>query len=286
MMKNRQRTKYNRTLQDRVLSSLIAFRYMISEPLKLRLIRARYSDLYVNSEEKPLVSVYIPTYNRAQLLAERSVPSVLSQTYENFELVVVGDCCTDSTEEVLKRIGDPRLRFVNLPSREFRYPELAEIHWLAGPVVPANKALELVRGKWIARLDDDDIWSSDHIETLLRFAQQEQYEFVSASYIAERHGKRMVVDVKGQTPRIGGTQTWLYRSYLRTFKYNINCWRKSWNRVNDTDLADRFYKAGVRIGFLEQVVGYVLPRPGEVTVGLEAYLLTEEEKLKHFHFQD
>lgn len=282
-MNNIRQKERKRNIQDRLISGFNSFRYAITEPIMLRIARARYGHLF-SVQDDPLVSVYIPTYNRGQLLVERAVPSVLSQTYKNIELVVVGDCCTDNTAELLSQVNDTRIRFYNLPKRGRRYPESAENHWLAGPVVPANKALELVRGKWIARLDDDDTWTPDHIEVLLRFAQKWDYEFVSASYVTERHGKRIVVDVKDEIPRIGGTQTWLYRSYLRFFKYNINCWRKNWNRVNDTDLQDRLFRAGVRMGFLDQVVAYVLPRPGEVTVGLEAYKLTEEEKCKHFKF--
>lgn len=288
-----------RTFQDRLISGLNSIRFAIAEPIKLRLARKRYEHLY-SGQDDPLVSVYIPTYNRGKLLVERAIPSLLAQTYKNLEIVVVGDHCTDDTEELLSKIGDPRIRFYNLPERKkSRYPDDVEIHWLAGPVIPANKALELVCGKWIARIDDDDIWTPDHVEVLIRFAQEGDYEFVSAHYIAERHGKRMQVfaprvldpyytrkkPVENDTsPRIGGTQTWLYRSYLRFFRYNINCWRKAWNRVNDIELSLRIYKAGVRIGFLDRIVCYVLPRPGEVTIGIEAYKLTEKEKQAHFRF--
>lgn len=275
----------NRTIQDQLISGFNACRFALTEPIKLRIARARYEHLYKDSTKNPIVSIYIPTYNRGELLMEKAIPSVKGQTYQNFELIIIGDCCTDNTEELVSKIDDPRIRFFNLHRREYRYPPTAENHWLAGPVVPANKALELVCGKWIARLDDDDIWTPDHIESLLRFAQKENYEFVSASYIAERHGKRIIVDAKNEYPRIGGTQTWLYRSYLKFFKYNINCWRKAWNRVNDTDLQDRMFKAGVRMGFLDKAVALVLPRPGESTVGLEAYKITEQEKLKHFEFK-
>ena len=286
MSLNPDQRRRKRTPADRFISGFSSLRFAMTEPLLLRIARAKYERFYADPDENPLVSVYIPTYNRAQLLVERAVSSVLSQTYRNLELVIVGDHCTDNTAKVLSQIADPRLRFHNLPARKRRYPDVAEIHWLAGPVVPANAALELVRGKWIARIDDDDIWTPDHIEVLLRFAQKECSEFVSAAYATERHGKRILVDVKGENPRIGGTQTWLYRSYLRFFRYNINCWRKSWNRVNDTDLQDRMFKAGVRMSFLDQVVAYVLPRPGEVTVGLEAYKLTEQQKLDHYKFSD
>ena len=235
-------------------------------------------------EENPLISVYIPTYNRSELLIKRAVSSVFKQTYQNFELIIVGDHCTDNTEQEIGKINDPRIRFFNLSKRDKRYPDDIEIHWLAGPVVAANQALAMVKGKWIARLDDDDIWTEDHLEVLLRFAQKHNYEFVSGAYECERDGQRIVIDVKDEIPRVGGTQTWLYRSYLKFFKYNIHCWRKNWNRVNDTDIQERLIKARVRTGFLERVVTYVLPRPGEKTVGLAAYQSTAQEKAKHFQF--
>jgi hypothetical protein len=72
---------------------------------------------------------------------------------------------------------------------------------------------------------------------------------------------------------------------LRFFKYNVNCWRKSWNRTNDTDLPIRMYRAGVRMGFLDEVLAYVLPRPGEETIGLDAYKSKEKEILERYKFQ-
>ena len=197
---------------------------------------------------------------------------MLEQTYKNFEFIIIGDHCTDNTEELISKIDDPRIRFYNIPKRGQRYPDEVENHWLAGPVVAANVALGMAKGKWIARIDDDDTWTPDHIELLLRYAQKNNYEFVSGAYLAERHGKQFIENVKDDNPRIGGTQTWLYRSYLKFFKYNINCWRKSWNRVNDIDLQVRMHNAGVNIGFLDKVVAHVLPRPGEETIGLDAYL--------------
>ncbi len=276
--------KNKQTIEDRFISWFIASRFAITEPVLLKIARLKYEHLYDKPAENPLISVCVPTYNRATLLVERAVSSVLSQTYKNFELIIVGDCCTDNTAELLSQINDPRLKFINLPKRQRRYPVSVENHWFVGGSVPANKALDLAQGQWIARNDDDDIWTPDHLETLLRFAQKENWEFVSASYIAERHGKRITVDAKDEKPRIGGVQTWLYRSYLKFMKYNPECWRKNWNRVWDTDLQDRIYRAGVRMGFLEEVVAYVLPRPGESTVGLEAYRLTEKEKLEHYQF--
>lgn len=289
-----------RSLEDSIIARYNAARYAVVEPILLRSARIRYENIYSNSHQAPLVSVCVPTYNRGQLLIDRAVTSVLSQTYTNLELIVVGDHCTDNTVELISKIKDPRLRFYNLPNRKRNYPQTVENHWLVGGAIPANKAMELARGQWLARVDDDDTWSQDHIEVLLRFSQQNQFEFVSGLYVEERFGEQNIIDgvramdpyytgrkkhSQDESPKIGGVSTWLYRSYLRFMKYNVECWRKSWNRVWDVDLSQRIYKAGVRMGFLDQVVAYVLPRPGEATVGLDAYKLTEQEKLEQYKFE-
>ena len=168
--------------------------------------------------------------------------------------------------------------------RHQTYPPTAENHWLAGPVAPANAALDYCLGQWIARIDDDDVWWPGHIESLLKFAQDGDYEFVSSAYERVDASGREVIWHDGLSPPIGGVQTWLYRSYLRFMKFKPDCWRKSWNRVNDTDLADRFRRAGVRIGWLPKVTARVEARPGETEVGLKAYQSDREGKEAHFAF--
>jgi len=290
----------NRTLNDKIICGLNSLYFNLTESILLRLARFRHELEYQPDDVEPLVSVYVPTYNRAEILVQRSIPSILAQTYKNFELIILGDHCTDKTEELVSKIKDSRIVFYNLPKRGYRYPPTVENHWLAGPVVAANKALGLVKGKWIARLDDDDSWTPDHLEELLKYAQEGNYEFVSAQYIAERYGKREIINgnriqgqyynktkisVKGYNPIMGGTSTWLYRSYLSFFKYNINCWRKSWNKNNDIDFSLRMFSAGVRMGFLDKSLTCVLPRLGEQTIGSDAYKIAEEEKLKHYEFK-
>jgi len=199
------------------------------------------------------------------------------------EIIVACHGCTDGTARRVLGLKDPRIRVLDVPRKQ-TYPPTAENHWLAGPVVPANAALKAARGAWIARCDDDDTWTPDHIEALLRAAQAGDYEFISGAYETVLDGMRVAVRHDGEDPPIGGTQTWLYRSYLKFMKYNPDCWRKDWNRVNDTDLADRFRKAGVRIGHLNRVVAWVLPRPGETTVGLAAYQRDREATERRFAF--
>ena len=118
------------------------------------------------------------------------------------------------------------------------------------------------------RIDDDDELLPDAVERLLRAARQQRVEYISAAH--ETHQGKVAPYVWSGT-RIGGIQTTLYRSYLRFFRYNPDCWRKDWDRVNDVDLQRRMLRAGVRMGYMDRVVARVLPRPGETQVGSRAY---------------
>lgn len=93
----------------------------------------------------PRVSVIIPTYNRAPTL-KRAIQSVLAQTYADFELLVVDDGSTDQTEDLVRRIGDPRIRFIAQPRN-------------MGVAAARNRGLAESRGALIAFLDSDDLWA-------------------------------------------------------------------------------------------------------------------------------
>lgn len=267
---------YQRTIQDKIISGFNGIRYAITEPVLLRTMRILYGNYYSDPAEAPLVSVVIPTYDRGRLLVQRTLPSVFAQTYRNIEIIIVGDCCPDDTAELLTAVKDPRVRFVNLPKRT-KYPDDPACRWFISGLIPLNRGMELARGKWIAYFDDDDIMTPGHIENLLRFAQKGNYEFVAGLYQEEREGHKQIMGQKcAEYPEFGGHETILYRSYLRCIKYNINSWRKAYNRPQDIDRQLRLRKAGARMELLEEVVSYVVPRPGLNTVGLEARMVKPE----------
>ena len=89
-----------------------------------------------------LVSVIIPTYNRATLVS-RAIKSVFNQTYTNYEIIVVDDGSTDNTQAVLKDYSD-RIKYI--------YQENA------GVSAARNRGIKEAKGKWVAFLDSDDIW--------------------------------------------------------------------------------------------------------------------------------
>jgi glycosyltransferase involved in cell wall biosynthesis len=102
----------------------------------------------------PRVTVVIPTYNYAAVLPY-SIGSVLDQTFEDFELLVVGDGCTDDSEPVVMATGDARVQWVNLP--------LNTGHQTG----PNNEGLRRARGEVVAYLGHDDLWLPSHLEVLM-----------------------------------------------------------------------------------------------------------------------
>ena len=249
--------------------------YGLTEPVKLAW--SRKPCLQVD----PLVSIYVPTFNRRELLIERCLKSILAQTYKNFEVIVVAHGCTDGTVVAVLSLRDQRIKVVSIP-REKTYPTTLENHWFAGRVAASNVGLENCRGGWITSCDDDDSWRPELIEHLLRFAQHGNYEFVSAAG-QNQNGPIEPYDVDGV--KVGPLQTWLYRSYLSSFRFNKYCYLKSWNKVCDVDLQDRFRKAGVRMGFLDEVLCDIIPRPGDTVVGLAAARENKNAYMKHLAFK-
>lgn len=103
---------------------------------------------------QPLVSVVIPSFNRAETLG-RAIDSVLRQTYERFELIVIDDGSTDHTEALLAREADPRLRYERQRQN-------------GGVARARNRGVALARGEYIAFLDSDDAWAPRKLEAQLR----------------------------------------------------------------------------------------------------------------------
>ena len=113
----------------------------------------------------PRLSVIIATYNRARLLAH-AVESVRRSTIDDWELIVVGDGCTDTSAEVMAAIDDPRVTFINLPANAGEQS------------APNNEGLRRARGRYVAFLNHDDLYFPDHLETALAHLEREQAALV------------------------------------------------------------------------------------------------------------
>src|SRR5215213_8124219 len=162
----------------------------------------------------PLVTVAVATYNRARLLTERCIPSVLGQTYDNLELIVVGDGCTDETEEAIAEIRDPRLTFVNLPQRG-SYPAEPMRRWMVAGTQALNKAMSMARGDFVTHLDDDDEYMPDRLEKLVEFAIENECDFVwHPFWLEDSEGNWTLIEAPRFVRTQISTSSVFYRSWF------------------------------------------------------------------------
>lgn len=265
---------------NNLVAIVIKFKFMILDRVYLNIGRLTYKG-YKN-DSLPLVSVLIPTYNRCSILLERALPSILSQTYQNFEIIIVDDGSQDNTFETLIALNNPKIKVISNSRFAYRYPNKALYHWFAGGVSALNCGLKHCKGNYIARIDDDDIWTDTHIENLMGFLERTDSEFVYSHILAKMTQSSKEEVITNNPDPLGNTCTWFFKSYLKNFKINIHCWRKTQNRVFDVDVHDRMFKAGVKINYLEEVTAIYLPRPGEEFAGSQAYI-TNSLKIEESH---
>ncbi len=102
----------------------------------------------------PAVTVIVATYNWSSVLPF-SIGSILCQTFTDFEVLVVGDGCTDDSADVVGAIGDARVRWINLPTNSGHQS------------APNNEGLRQARGQFVAYLGHDDLWLPHHLATMV-----------------------------------------------------------------------------------------------------------------------
>ncbi len=124
---------------------------------------------------QPLITVVIPTWNRAETLL-RSISSALAQTYQPHEILVCDDGSSDHSEAIVRSIADPRVK------------------WIAGqragcPAIPRNRGIALSSGDWVAFLDSDDAWVPEKLEVQIALMQKSCVGAICTNAYREVNGK-------------------------------------------------------------------------------------------------
>lgn len=127
----------------------------------------------------PEVSVIMPLYNNQKHI-EKSIHSVLSQTFKHFEIIVVDDCSSDDSVSIVKRLAeeDPRIKLYHMEEN-------------GGAAAARNVGVEKASGRYIAYLDSDDLWKEHKLDVQVAFMKKNQYGFSCASY--------EVIDMEGNS---------------------------------------------------------------------------------------
>ncbi len=262
-VENRQFELQTRLRRTQALS---ARAYEASQAWPEKLAVARASDDYELPYEdpEPLISIPIPTYHSPDTLVDVALASVLAQSYENWEAIVVGDHCTDDTEQRLLAIGDSRIRWHNLLVRENDSEDPFE-RWAVKGTIPRATGMDMARGLWLAPLSHDDEWDADHLESLLGAARETHAEIVysqmrTVDISTPEH--RQLGPVGEWPPRAGQwhCQSAIFHAGLKFVRPDRRCALAS--EANDWNLARRAWEAGALFHFIERETStlYVYPR--------------------------
>ena len=116
------------------------------------------------------VSIITPAYNAEKYIAE-TIESVLAQTYQHWEMLIVNDCSKDNTAAIVQSYAakDKRIKLINLKQN-------------SGAAVARNTAIQNAKGRYIAFLDSDDLWKKEKLQKQIEFMQQSGYAFTYTAY--------------------------------------------------------------------------------------------------------
>lgn len=196
---------------------------------------------------KPQVTVILPTYNWSSVL-RYAIGSVLGQTFTDFELLVVGDGCTDDSEKVSLESGDARVRWINLP---------ANTGHQSGP---NSEGLRQARGEIIAYHGHDDLWLPHHLATMVAALQSTGADLA--------HSLCLVVPSGGEPewlmvpePQAGAYAPPLCVSHRRSLTERIGGWRhyREIKTPPDVELWRRAASSGALLTFVPRLTGIKFP---------------------------
>ena len=242
------------------------------------------------SEEK-LVSVCINAYNSADVIAE-TIESVLNQTYKNLQIIVVDDCSTDNTAEVVKSFDDERIELYSLPKN--------------GNISNANnECLHRARGEYIAHLDSDDIWVADKIEKQVKFLEENPRYGACFSHAGLIDEKSRIIQPNEPCPQLYDTyivDNMSQAQFVRFFYENLNhiCHcsmlmrRNVYEKLGDHDLTMKYlhdFDCWVRMNFccpfyiIQEKLVFCRVREGNNSTLGEKELIAHNEELARIMYK-
>ncbi|MEI9598241.1 glycosyltransferase family 2 protein [Moellerella wisconsensis] len=115
-----------------------------------------------------LVSIIMPCYNASHYIKD-SINSVLNQTYQNFELIIIDDLSTDDSINIINSYSDSRIKLIQLTQN-------------SGAGIARNTGIEVAQGRFIAFLDSDDLWRQNKLEVQLEYMKKGQYPLTYTQY--------------------------------------------------------------------------------------------------------
>jgi len=200
--------------------------------------------------DSPLVSVIIPAYNQAEFLAE-TIQSVLNQTYQNFEIIVVNDASTDNTEEIMEQFNDPRLTYI-VHEKNLRLS------------ATRNTGINASKGEIIFLLDADDLFHPEKLQVHVDFL--EKHPEIGVSYndrFELNHSSNTFREVWRTPPTVSLKDLILGFPFSpsdtvvrREWAFKVGLFDPKVGTAEDTDFPCRLALAGCQFAGIDRALNY------------------------------
>jgi len=203
-----------------------------------------YKEVFI--KQNPLVSIIITTYNGLNDLLQSSLKSCLNQTYQNTQIIVIADHSTDKTDQIIKKIKNPRLIYKNLPTRTIYPGKTRRDIWLIAGTVPHNEGLKIATGDFITYCDQDDIFTPDRIEKLVKFSQEKEVDLIHHPFYIGKPDK-IKSKYNSEECYLGKitTSAMFHHSWFKKIPVDINCWKL--DEPGDWNKFKKFKEIGAKI---------------------------------------
>lgn len=217
----------------------------------------RYYSLSNGKKKEDLVSIIMPTYNCGKYIGI-AIDSVIAQTYQNWELIIVDDCSTDNSVEVIEsyRLKDKRIKFYRLNVN-------------SGAAAARNKAISEARGKYMAFLDSDDIWTHDKLTKQINYMKANNYNFTCTSYRKIDENGDYLNKIIRAKPKLNYNGVLKYCPGNSTVIYNVESLGKfkalNIKKRNDYVLWLQIMKKEKYLYGLNETLGYHRVRAGSIS---------------------
>ncbi|MFN8460829.1 MAG: glycosyltransferase family 2 protein [Anaerolineales bacterium] len=221
----------------------------------------------------PLVSVVIPSYNQAEFLPA-TIHSVLNQTYQNFEIIVVNDASPDNTDEVMKQFADPRIKYI-VHETNRRLP------------ASRNTGMRASKGEIIALLDADDLFHPEKLEAHVKFLNERPD--VGVSYNARYDLNHSAETIRGLwRPPLTVSLVDLVLGFpfspsdtvvRRDWAFKVGLFNPDMGSAEDTDFPCRLALAGCKFAGIDRALNYRRYHAGRGRKNLEGRLNDVERAL-------
>ena len=226
--------------------------------------------------QSPEVSVILPAHNAENYITD-AINSILKQTFINFELIIINDGSTDGTQIIIDKFknSDKRIRAY---SRENR-----------GLVATLNEGIDLATGKWIARMDADDIALPSRLEKQLIWIEKTQADICGSWIKLFGSGKKRtatypITDQGIKTNFLFGTSFAHPTVMIRTDVIKMLRYRHTWEKCEDYDLWVRAAKYGWKMANIPEVLLYYRIHKNQITLkhSTTNRLLVSKIRLRYF----